>query len=205
MKALTFLKGLILGLTVWGVAPAYGYEMNHDYYNRFRSPYKNNVYLSQQANMARSEVTLSEVGAQRFDGYGLQLSAGMEHFRFIQTGAFFSTTQLSNPDVAADELRMIDSGFETKMVMSTPVSNIIVGGAGVVSRANLNLNGERIAVSGTGVRGTFEVSYYASTQVALVFGANHTITNYSGKNSKGESVKPISRTSRLGAGLTVWL
>lgn len=205
MKALMFLKVLILGLTVWGVAPAYGYEMSHDYYNRFRSPYKNNVYLSQQANMARSDVSVTDAGAQRFDGYGLQLSAGMEHFRFIQTGAFFSTSQLSNPDVAADELRMIESGFETKMVMSTPVSNIIVGGAGVVSRANLNLNGERIAVSGTGVRGTFEVSHYASTQVALVFGASHTITNYSGKNIKGDSMKPVSRTSRLGAGLTVWL
>lgn len=95
MKALTFLKGLILGLTVWGVAPAYGYEMSHDYYNRFRSPYKNNVYLSQQANMARSDVSLSEAGAQRFDGYGLQLSAGMEHFRFIQTGAFFQHPSLA--------------------------------------------------------------------------------------------------------------
>ncbi|MBM3381927.1 MAG: hypothetical protein FJY29_05745 [Betaproteobacteria bacterium] len=205
MKALSYIKWVVLAISLWAVAPAYGYQPTHDYYNRFRSPYRNNVYLSQQVNMARSDVNTGEGAAQRFDGYGLQLSAGLEHFRFIQTGAFFSTSQLNNNDNAANEMRMIDSGIETKMVMSTPVSNIIVGAAGVISRANLNIDGERLAASGTGIRGSFEVSYFASSQVSLVVGASHTMSKYSGKNGKGVEVKPESRTTRLGAGLTVWL
>ncbi|NBO37900.1 hypothetical protein EBU99_04880 [bacterium] len=207
MKAFTVLKAVLLGVSLWAVAPAYGYEMTHDYYNRFRSPYKNNVYLSQQVHAAQSDVSLGSENAssQRMNGYGLQLSAGLEHFRFIQTGAFFSTTQMNNPEIGGNELRQVDTGVETRMVMSTPVSNIVVGGAAVVSRANLNIENERLALSGAGFRGIFEISYYASTQVSLVLGANHTIANFSGKNSKGEAVKPVTRTTRLGAGLTVWL
>jgi hypothetical protein len=205
MKALGYLKWVILAVSAWTVSPAFGYQPTHDYYNRFRSPYRNNVYLSQQVNMARSDMRFSGESAERYDGYGLQLSAGMEHFRFIQTGAFFGTSQLNNADKAANELRTVDTGIETKMVMSTPVTNIIVGAAGVVSRANLNIDGERLAVSGTGIRGTFEVSYFASSQVSLVVGASHTIAKYNGKDSKGLEVKPESQTTRVGAGLTVWL
>jgi hypothetical protein len=205
MKAFSYIKWVVLAASLWAVSPAFGYQPTHDYFNRFRSPYRNNVYLSQQVNMARSDLSLGGESAKRYDGYGLQLSAGLEHFRFIQMGAFFGTSQLNNTDNAANEMRMIDSGVETKMVMSTPVSNIIVGAAGVVSRANLNIDGERLAVSGTGIRGTFEVSYFASSQVSLVVGASHTMSKYSGKNSKGAEVKPESRTTRVGAGLTVWL
>ena len=205
MNALTILRALILGTAAWVVSPAYGYQVTHDYYNRFRSPYKNNVYLAQQANVARSDVSISSATIQRFDGYGLQLSAGVEHLRFIQTGAFFATTQLNGAESSAHEARILDTGCEAKMVMSTPVTNVVIGGAGVLSRANLNIEGERIALSGSGVRGSFEVSYFASSQVALVLGASHTVNQYSGKNSKGENVKPLARTSRVGAGLTVWL
>lgn len=205
MKAFWVLKAMVLGVVAWVATPAYGYQMTHDYYNRFRSPYKNNIYLAQQAHMARGDLGTTAGSAERFDGYGLQLSAGLEHFRFIQTGAFFSSTNLSATEGSGNEARMVDTGGEAKMVMSTPVSNIVVGGAAVVSRAHLNIGGERLVVSGTGFRGTFEISYYASSQVALVFGASHTMSNYSGKNSKGETVKPTARTSRVGAGLTVWL
>jgi hypothetical protein len=205
MNAFWLLKFFAVIAVIWGVNPALGYEMTHDYYNRFRSPYRNNVYLSQQVHAVRGEMGLSKDSVNRYDGYGLQLSAGIEHFRFVQTGAFFSTTQMSDPDAASNEARMVDTGFEAKMVMSTPVSNIIVGGAGIASRAHLNINGERIAVSGTGVRGSFEVSYYASAQVSLVFGASHSIMNYTGKGANGESLKPVSQVSRAGVGLTVWL
>ena len=205
MKAFTYLKWAILAVSVWAVSPAFGYQPTHDYYNRFRSPYRNNVYLSQQVSVARSDLQVDSESNQRFDGYGLQLSAGMEHFRFIQTGAFFATSQLNNTDNTANEMRTVDGGIETKMVMSTPLTNIIVGAAGLVSRANLNIDNERLAVSGTGIRGTFEVSYFASSQVSLVVGASHTASRYNGKNSQGVEVKPESRTTRVGAGLTVWL
>lgn len=205
MNAFWLVKFFTVITVIWGVNPALGYEMTHDYYNRFRSPYRNNVYLSQQVHAVRGDLGLKDDSLSRFDGYGLQLSAGMEHFRFIQTGAFFATTQLNDVDVAGNEARMVDTGFEAKMVMSTPVSNIIVGGAGMASRAHLNIDGERVAVTGTGVRGSFEVSYFASNQVSLVFGASHSIMNYSGKSGSGEALKPVSQITRAGVGLTVWL
>lgn len=206
MKAFWGLKYVLMVFGVFSVTPAFGYQLTHDYYNRFRSPYKYNLYLAQQVNAAQSQIALPDNGGeQKFTGNGLQLSAGMEHFRFIQTGAFFSTTQLQNPDSAGSELRLVDSGFDAKMVMSTPVSNIIVGGAAVYSRANMTVGDERLTLNGAGYRGTFEISYFASTQVSLVLSATHTVSNYSGKNRKGELVKPVGKTSRLGAGLTVWL
>jgi hypothetical protein len=205
MNAFWLVKFFAVIAVIWGVNPALGYEMTHDYYNRFRSPYRNNVYLSQQVHAVRAELGLKSDDLSRYEGYGLQLSAGLEHFRFIQTGAFFSTTQINDSNRSSNEARMLDSGFEAKMVMSTPVSNIIVGGAGVASRTHLNIDGERLAVSGTGVRGSFEVSYYASTQVSLVFGASHSLMNYTGKNANGETVKPVSQVTRAGVGLTVWL
>lgn len=206
MKAFWSFRFVLMVLGVWLAKPAFGYQLTHDYYNRFRSPYKYNLYLAQQVNAAQSQVSIPGAdGEQKFTGNGLQLSAGMEHFRFIQTGAFFSTTQLQNADNSHNELRLVDSGFDAKMVMSTPVSNIIVGGAAVYSRANMSVGDERLTLNGAGYRGTFEVSYFASTQVSLVLSATHTVSTYSGKNSKGEEVKPIGKTSRLGAGLTVWL
>jgi hypothetical protein len=206
MNAFRILKMAVLAVSLWSGVPAFGYQLTHDYYNRFRSPYKYNLYLTQQVNAAQAEVKLSGFeGGQKFSGNGLQLAAGMEHFRFIQTGAFFGTTQMQNSDKSSNEMRMTDSGVDAKMVMSTPVSNIIVGGAAVYSRANLNLEDEKVGLNGAGYRGSFEISYFASTQVSLVLSATHTVTNYSGKNSKGETVSPVARTSRLGAGLTVWL
>lgn len=207
MKAFGILNLGLLAASLWSAGSAYGYEMTHDYYNRFRSPYKYNLYLSQQVHTAQANVDLNEgTGkAQQFNGNGLQLSAGMEHFRFIQTGAFFSSTQMQNPDNSKNEFRSVESGLDTKMVMSTPVANIIVGGAAVYSRSQLNIDGEQIALNGAGYRGLFEVSYFASTQVSLVLSASHTVSNFSGKKSQGETVKPVGKTSRLGAGLTVWL
>lgn len=206
MKAFNVLKFLLVAVSTLTAGQAFGYQLTHDYYNRFRSPYKHNLYLTQQFNAAQSNVQVSgAAGGQKFTGNGLQLSAGMEHFRFIQTGAFFSTTQMQNPDKSQNELRQVDTGVDAKMVMSTPVSNIIVGGAAVYSRANMNIDGERLALNGAGYRGSFEISYYASAQVSLILSATHTISNYSGKNSKGEAISPVARTSRLGAGLTVWL
>ncbi|NBW83062.1 hypothetical protein EBR21_15035, partial [bacterium] len=113
--------------------------------------------------------------------------------------------QMQGADNSHNELRLVDSGADVKMVMSTPVSNVVVGGAAVYSRANLDFDGERVALNGAGYRGIFELSYFASTQVSLVLSASHTVTSYSGKNGKGEVIKPVGRTSRLGAGLTVWL
>jgi hypothetical protein len=206
MKAFQYLQMMVLAVSFWSSLPAFGYQLTHDYYNRFRSPYRYNLYLSQQVNAAQGDLkTNSADGGQKFSGNGLQLAAGMEHFRFIQTGAFFATTQMQNPDKSANEMRMVDSGVDAKMVMSTPLSNIVVGGAAVYSRANLNLEGEKVGLNGAGYRGSFEISYYASAQVSLVLSATHTVTNYTGKNSKGESLSPIARTSRVGAGLTVWL
>jgi|1048.fasta_scaffold37191_1 hypothetical protein len=206
MKAFWVLKSMLMATCLWVAGPAFGYELTHDYYNRFRSPYKYNLYLSQQVNAARTDVDLGGTSVtQQLNGNGLQLSAGMEHFRFIQTGAFFSTTQMQGSDNSRNELRLVDSGADVKMVMSTPVSNVVVGGAAVYSRANLDLDGERVALNGAGYRGIFELSYFASTQVSLVLSASHTVTSYSGKNSKGDVIKPLGRTSRIGAGLTVWL
>jgi hypothetical protein len=206
MKAFRVLQLMVFAVSLYSGIPAFGYQLTHDYYNRFRSPYKYNLYLSQQVNAAQAEVKVPAAGGgQKFTGNGLQLAAGMEHFRFIQTGAFFSTTQMQNPDISANEMRMVDSGVDAKMVMSTPLSNIVVGGAAVYSRANLNLEDEKVGLNGAGYRGSFEISYFASTQVSLVLSATHTVTNYSGKNAKGESVSPVARTSRVGAGLTVWL
>ncbi|MFZ9520550.1 MAG: hypothetical protein ACO3A4_08745 [Silvanigrellaceae bacterium] len=206
MKALWILKSVLLATCLWAAGPAFGYELTHDYYNRFRSPYKYNLYLSQQVSAAQSDVALdNSPSSQRLAGNGLQLSAGMEHFRFIQTGGFFSTTQLQGTENSRNELRLVDSGVDLKMVMSTPVSNVIVGGAAVYSRANLDVDGERLALNGAGYRGLFELSYFASTQVSLFLSASHTVTSYSGKNGKGDAIKPVARTSRVGAGLTVWL
>lgn len=205
MKALWTIRTALMGLALWASQAAFGYELSHDYYNRFRTPYRNNVYLSQQVSAARSDISLSGASAERFDGYGLQLSAGMEHMRFVQTGAFFSTTQLTHADDLSSEARMVETGCEAKMVMSTPVANVVVGAAGVLARGNIQKNDERMSLSGSGVRGVFEFSHYASSQISLVFGASHTLMNFSGKNSKGENVKPTTATTRVGAGLTVWL
>lgn len=208
MKAFTGLKIIFSALCLWIAAPAQGYQLTHDYYNRFRSPYKYNLYLAQQVNAAQADFSLPSAGTaglMKYTGNGLQLGAGMEHFRFIQTGAFFSTSQLQNSEKSQHELRLVDTGFDAKMVMSTPVSNIIIGGAAVYSRANVNSGGEQLVLNGAGYRGIFEVSYFASQQVSLVLSASHTVSNYSGKNSKGELVRPVGKASRLGAGLTVWL
>lgn len=207
MKAFSGFKIIFSALCLWIAAPAQGYQLTHDYYNRFRSPYKYNLYLAQQVNAAQADLAMPSAGNDglKYTGNGLQLAAGMEHFRFIQTGAFFSTSQLQNPDKAQHELRLVDTGFDVKMVMSTPVTNIIVGGAAVYSRANVNSAGEQLLLNGAGYRGIFEMSYFASQQVSLVLSASHTVSNYSGKNSKGELIRPVGKASRIGAGLTVWL
>ncbi|MEY4065517.1 MAG: hypothetical protein RIR26_1725 [Pseudomonadota bacterium] len=205
MKAFWTFRTVVMGLALWATQTAFGYELSHDYYNRFRTPYRNNVYLSQQVTAARSDISLDGKSNDRFDGYGLQLSAGMEHMRFIQTGAFFSTTQLTHADVASSEARMLETGCEAKMVMSTPVANVVVGAAGVLARGNIQKDEERMSLSGSGVRGVFELNQYASSQVSLMLGVSHTVMNFSGKNSKGLNVKPAAATTRVGAGLTVWL
>lgn len=197
---------------------AYGYSMTHDYYSRYRPQYGSNVYLSQQLQYGRSDATVEHrktgiepaassvpSNSTNFNGYVLNSSVGLEHFRFLHTGLFYSNVQQTSVKTSTVDLRGHEAGAEVKLVLQSPVANVMVGG-GIFYASQVY--GESLArhnLTGSGYKASLEVAYFASSNVSLVVSGNRVVESLRDK-SEQQSVRALSVNSdRVGAGINIWL
>lgn len=189
---------------------AFGYSLSHDYYNRYRPQYGNNVYLTQQLMGGQTDAVAAPRGngnasKSKLSGMVLHTGIGMEHFRFIQTGIFYSNVQQTDVKSAVNDLRGHEAGAELKMVLQSPVANFIVGGGAFYGSQVFAQELQRTNVAGTGYKASLEVAYFASSNVGLLLSANRVVGSLRDK-SEQNPVKDVSVTSnRVGAGINIWL
>ena len=186
-------------------AAAYAYAVNHEYNWRGHSPFGSGVYLTQQAQYERSIVHFGKAEKLDFRGLSLHSAIGMEHFRFLQTGLFYNNISGKEKSNSADLWQGHEVGAEAKIVLSSPIVNVSLLGGALLSRKDYQLNFKRGSLQGNGGRGGIEFSYFASSKVSLVFSAVQQTENLSSNSAGSTNEKVTTQSTRLGAGLSLWL
>ena len=230
MRAAPILTGLF---SLLATAEAFAYSMSHEYYSRNRPLYGSNVYMSQQVQYVRTTadvvaavaagvaprtapgLNLSDAAKLNGDGenlvkesltgHSLNAAVGMEHFRFLQTGIFYSNVQQTGAKNRGFELRGHEAGGEAKIVLHSPVVNVVLGG-GVFATNTVVQNGSpRTTLTGTGYRGGVDFAYFASSNINLVFSVTAVQVVLTDKSGNAD-VKSINvNSTRAGGGIIVWL
>jgi hypothetical protein len=189
--------------------------MSHEYYSRGRSPYGSNLYLSQQAHYARTTTqaevssasaeggTLAESGD--FRGHALQTSLGFEHFRFLQTGLFYSNANTSSAGGGGDGFSGHEFGAEARIVLTSPVVNVGLGGGAYLTRKEMERGLARSALQGNGFRAGVDFTYFCSPRVSLVGSVSQSVELLSNRSSGAAVGKVEARSLRAGGGLAIWL
>jgi hypothetical protein len=188
---------------------AYGYSMNHEYYSRSRSPIGSNVYLSQQAFYNRSSL-FNESGKwapSELKGYSLTTSAGLEHFRFLQTGLFYSNANLKgrSDDGLLMNLEGHEFGVEGRVVLSSPVVNVGLGGGAYLTKKDHVFGLERQGLQGSGYKAGLDFGYFLSPRVSLLFSGFQHQEKISRKEGAKETSRNEVKSVRLGGGIALWL
>lgn len=193
---------------------AQGYTMSHEYHSRARGPYGANVYVSQQAQYART-LTLTEGSNPKagtaipekgdYRGHALQTSVGIEHFRFLQTGIFYSNSDVKAATGQARDLRGHELGAEARIVLSSPVVNVGLGGGAYLTRKDYSLGLERGSLQGNGHKIGLDFIYFASSRVSLVLSGAQLTEKLSDKSASGAFTRLGATGYRVGGGLTIWL
>jgi hypothetical protein len=205
-----------LGLLILLAFPALARAgMTHEYYSRGRSPYGSNMYLSQQAHYARTSVLATpgadhrDAGApatpHEFRGYSLQTAVGFEHFRFLQTGLTYANAHADSVSGGRDAFAGHEFGAEARIVLTSPVANVGLGGGAYVTKKDLARGLEKYALQGQGYKAGLEFTYFCSPRVSLVASASQHVETLSDR-SRGTAVgKAQAQSTRLGGGIAIWL
>jgi|GEM_PF-620752 len=189
-------------------------NMSHEYYSRNRSPYGSNVYLSQQAMYARTTTTLGATQAKPgagvptsadYRGYALQTSVGLEHFRFLQTGLFYSNTNVTGSGHRDRTLNGHDFGAEAKIVLTSPVVNVGLGGGAYLTKKDYALGLQNGSLSGSGYRAGLEFTYFAASNVSLQLSGVQIVETLADKSQTAAYSKLSAKGLRIGGGLAIWL
>lgn len=196
---------------------AHAYSLSHDYYSRYRPAYGGNVYVSQQVQYGRtsadvkvksdvSNIEAENIASKKdFSGYVLQSAVGLEHFRFLHTGVYYSNAQESNVKGQFGELKGHEAGGEVKIVLKSPVANVVLGGGMFYANKSLIEGAHRIHLTGEGYKASVELSYFTSSNVSLVVSGIQVIESLHDK-SKEQRVSSLSvKSTRAGAGINIWL
>lgn len=189
--------------------------MSHEYYSRGRSPYGSNLYLSQQAHYART-TTLAEVSQGSADGvkaseggdyrgHALQTSLGFEHFRFLQTGLFYSNATTSAAGGTGDGFSGHEFGAEARIVLTSPVVNVGLGGGAYLTRKEMERGLAHTSLQGSGYRGVVDFTYFCSPRVSLLASVSQSVETLSNRTSGAAVGKVEARSLRAGGGIAIWL
>lgn len=213
IRTLSYLFASLL----WLVSQAaYAFSVKHDYNSRMRPYYGSNVYLTQQVHYASTQAVAGTTAAQspggvassregRFGGYALHTGMGLEHFRFLQTGLFYNHVQLSNVRSSLNELRGQEYGVEAKLVLSSPVANVILGGGMFLANATYSDGLQRAALRGSGSRAGVELAYQASSNVSLILSGASVVESFKDASGKADFSGVSAKSTRIGGGISLWL
>lgn len=207
------LAGLAAALVVVpSVAPAY--PMSHESYSRGRAPYGSTMYLSQQAQFARTLTVVQEgrpaageaaAAGEDYRGYALQTSVGFEHFRFLQTGLFYSNSNTHGVSARDRGLSGHEMGAEARVVLGSPVVNVGLGGGAYLAQKDYALGARRGTLSGAGYKAGLEFQYFASSRVSLLASGSQQVESLSDKSKDGHYARVGAKTLRVGGGVAIWL
>lgn len=190
-------------------------SMSHEYYSRGRSPYGSHFYVSQQAHYMRSN-TLADAWAEASDGgssgvtgdyrgHALQTSLGFEHFRFVQTGLFYSNANISSVEGNGDGFSGHEFGAEARIVLTSPVVNVGLGGGAFLTRKEMERGLERSSLHGTGYRAGLDFTYFVSPRVSLVASVAQSVEQLANRSRDAVVQKVDARSMRAGGGIAIWL
>jgi hypothetical protein len=216
MSFRTAILSLVAGLAAAGLAPdrADAYPMSHETRSRSRAPYGSNMYLSQQAHFARTLTVVEESRPAKgeaaptgtdYRGYALQTSVGFEHFRFLQTGLFYANSNTNGVGARDRSLGGHEAGVEARVVLTSPVVNVGLGGGAYLAKRDYALGIHRGTLTGTGYKAGIEFSYFASSRVSLVVSGAQQVEKLSDKSSDGLYGRLAAKSLRVGGGLAIWL
>jgi hypothetical protein len=210
-KGLTVRKRnlIIAFFAIFLTSQAHGYSLMHEYNYRSRNPVGSTAYMSQQAFGNRSYVEnltgeLSpEIDSKNFRGFTLQAGLGLEHWRFLQTGITYTHLQSSSEKNRGTTLQGHEIGVESKVILSSPIFNISLGGAYFGVSKSLVSAGNYTQLTGSGYRVQGDCSYFFSPRLSWLVTA--LMQQEKLNNPTSQQIKSITLKSyRAGAGLSIW-
>ncbi len=198
---------------------AKAFTTSHQYHTQNRPLYTRNVYFSQQVQFEKSrfnlatstaglnltEDTPSKAKPVDFSGYALRSGVGVEHFRFLQTGVFYSNLNSSQSNQKRTELRGHEVGAETAVVLVSPVGNLSIGGGYFMSFLDYNTLEKANSFKGNGWEISAQAQYFVARNVNLVASAKRLNQSFSSTGSIKTESAPTLESTRLGVGVSVWL
>lgn len=182
------LKQLALS-TILFASPAFG--MDHSYYFKMRPSYQKNFFLTGAVQAAKSTIN-NEYKSQQISGYSLQTSIGREYFRFLKVGLGAALVDQSDKSNLTYSFVGQEIGPEVRFVFSSPVANLVLGGAYFGTNKRLNAQ----ILNGQGYRLMLELDHYIATNVNLVGSASLVKEEYRSFKVDGQ---------RYGFGINLWL
>jgi hypothetical protein len=204
-----FLKISLVLAALFLSSQAHAYSLMHEYNYRSRTPAGSIAYLNQTVFGSRSQVLSSSghltesLASRDFRGFTLQGSFGLENWRFLQTGLTYSHLQSSLGNSRGTSLQGHEFGAESKLVLSSPIFNVSLGGA-YFGVSKTFLNGlSNAQLTGAGYRLQTDFSYFFSPRLSWVVSGMMQKEELSSETNA--ELKDLSLKSyRAGAGLSIW-
>ena len=178
---------------------ANAFANSHDFYNKARSADLTRVYLGAQAQYANAVMTTEYGNSDKWSGNALQLSAGFEHFKFLQTGLLYNQVSVKQDSLTV--MSTNEYGAEGRVILSSPVINIGLSGAALLSSGALNSGTSHTSLNGRGIKLGVEAIYWASPRINLIVTAGQTNMNYAMDSNTSVSSKQM----RAGLGIAIRL
>jgi hypothetical protein len=148
----------------------------------------------------------AEEGDRRvWRGYAFRNTIGMELMKFIQFSISHSFLNLRSKANSLENLRGSRLMGETRLVFSSPIGNVEVGGGVIGSRMEYQMKLDNADYLGSGVYYSLGLNYFFSQRVSLFGGGKIIKENLvrNGGSSKIENIK--TETSNIGLGFSIWL
>ena len=207
LKFKSMVKVLSAAFLFLGASSAFGYS--HTYISKYRSSSVTHFYVSQGLEGEFGQYNLNGSGfdntKEKWQGYGLVNSVGMEVLSFIHFGLthnFLDMTAKSEDISTLDGSRF--SG-DVRFVFQSPVANLQVGGGVLASSMDLQRDGELSEYYGSGVYYNLGLNYYLNSKVSVFGVAKQNDENYV-KSSGASAIDQIkAKTTSMGLGFKVWL
>ena len=208
-----FLKFLIGGSPV-GILQAQNFS--HENFARQRGPYLSQVFWNQSVAYDRSVLHLgyspdssfnpaqSQPISQNTRGHSIRSELGYESLRFLQTSFVYQTSSLTNLTVSGNGSTHQDLAAHGRLVLYTPVANLLVGGGLGYSRVKLTQLSKVEEFSGANSEVNLQLVRYFSSRVHLFVLASQQTAQLKNRSESSETHSLKLASQKLGAGFGFW-
>ena len=188
--------------------------VSHNYVNTYRSSSITHIFVSQsiegeygdfELNKSGSGLTASVPSSEKWRGYNLTQTFGLEILKFVQFTAAHSMINLRASSSGLERLGGSRFSAGARLVFLAPVANLEAGGGVIGTRYDYQRDMTTSDFYGSGVYYTLGFNYFISEKVSI-FGQAKSIDELSMRTGGDPNAKSIRlRSTNLGTGFTLWL